>query len=79
MAHDLVWDRRMLGVFRASACLTEEEDMVLTDWANGKSVANTAIMHSMSERTVNRIKKKIRLKYDRVQIYTPELPLRNTR
>ena len=53
--------------------------MVLTDWANGKSVASTAMMHSMSERTVNRIKKKIRLKYDRVQIYTPELPLRNTR
>ena len=79
MAYDLVWDRRMLGAFIASACLTEEEEIVLKDWTNGKSVVYTAMTHSMSERTVSRIRKRIRMKYDRVQIYTPELPKRITR
>lgn len=47
--HDLLWDRRMLGAFIEQACLTDEEIVVLTDMAYGKSIANTAMMHHMSE------------------------------
>lgn len=79
MAKDLVWDRRMLEIFKAAAILTEEEEIVLDDWTKGKSIVNTSMMRSMSERKVNYIRKNIRMKYDRVQVYTQELPKRITR
>lgn len=73
---DLLWDQRMLGVFRASACLTEEEDIVLNDWARGKSIVETAMKRSMSDRKVGRIRKTLRRKYDNIQPYT-DLPKRS--
>ena len=82
MAHDLVWDRRMLGAFTANAILTEEEQIVLEDWAKGESIVYTHMMHPnhpMSVAKINRLRGKIRDKYDRVQPYTSELPKRNTR
>jgi hypothetical protein len=66
----------MLGVFRASACLTEEEDIVLNDWARGKSIVETAMTRSMSDRKVGRIRKTLRRKYDNIQPYT-DLPKRS--
>lgn len=60
---------------QAHACLTEEEIIVLQDWANGKSIANTSMMHHMSESKVNRLRKRIRQKYDGIQPYT-DLPRR---
>jgi DNA-binding CsgD family transcriptional regulator len=75
--NDLVWDKRMLGAFIEHACLTDEEIIVLNDMAYGKSIANTSIMHHMSEGKVSDIRRKLRIKYDRVQPYTSELPPRN--
>ena len=72
---DLLWNSRMLGAMQAHACLTEEETIVLEDWAKGRSIANTAITHNMSERKVNNLRKRIRIKYDGIQPYT-DLPLR---
>jgi hypothetical protein len=72
----------MLGAFTASAILTEEEMIVLIDWANGESIVYTSMMHPqnpMSVAKVNRLRSRIRQKYDRVQVYTAELPQRNTR
>ena len=82
MAHDLVWDRRMLGAFLANAILTEEEMLVFNDWVKGESVVYTATMHTnnpMSVAKVNRIRKRIRQKYDCVQAYTAELPKRKVK
>ena len=79
MANDLVWDKRMVKTFEDAAYLTEEEEIVLQEWAKGKSIVNTSMMFHMSERKINMIRKNIRMKYDRVQVYTPELPKRNTR
>ena len=76
--NDLVWDRRMLGVFTALACLSDEEETVLRDWATGKSIVHTALFCHMSERKVNDIRKRIRAKYDRIQPYA-DLPKRNIR
>lgn len=73
---DLVWDKRMLGAFMALACLTEDEEVVLQDWASGRSVANTSVMHHMSTRKINYLRKRIRLKYDSVQPFA-DLPKRN--
>jgi DNA-binding CsgD family transcriptional regulator len=73
---DLLWDKRMLGAFIEQSCLTEEEIIVLKDMAFGKSIANTAMTHNMSEGKVSEIRKRLRIKYDRVQPYTKELPPR---
>ena len=72
---DLLWNSRLLGAMQAHACLTEEETIVLEDWAKGRSIASTAIMHHMSERKINNIRKKLRDKYDSIQPYA-DLPLR---
>ena len=65
----------MLGAMQAHACLTEEETIVLEDWAKGRSIASTAIMHNMSERKINNLRKRIRVKYDGIQPYA-DLPPR---
>lgn len=72
---DLLWNSRMLGAMKEHACLTEEESIVLADWAKGRSIANTAVMHHMSERKVDMIRRRIRDKYDGIQPYT-DLPPR---
>jgi DNA-binding CsgD family transcriptional regulator len=72
---DLLWNSRMLGAMKAHACLTEEETIVLLDWANGKSIANTSIMHHMSESKVDKIRHRLRQKYDGIQMYM-DLPPR---
>lgn len=76
MANDLVWDKRMLRAFEDTACLTEDELIVLHDWVRGKTIVYTAMAHSMSTRKVDKLRSNIRMKYDRVQVYTPCLPKR---
>jgi DNA-binding CsgD family transcriptional regulator len=73
--NDLLFNSKVLGAMQAHACLTEEEIIVLTDWANGRSIANTAIMHHMSESKVSRLRNRLRQKYDGIQGYT-DLPPR---
>lgn len=77
MANDLLWSKRSLEEFRAAAILTDDEVAVLIDWAHGKTVVNTSMMRNMSPRTVNRIRHRLRQKYDMVQPYTT-LPPRKT-
>ena len=73
--NDLLFNSRLLGAMQAHACLTEDETIVLNDWAKGKSIANTSMMHHMSESTVSRIRKRLRTKYDSIQGYA-DLPPR---
>lgn len=72
---DLLWNSKMLGAMQAHACLTEEETIVLMDWAKGKSIANTSMMHHMSTSKVDKIRRRLRDKYDGIQLYT-DLPPR---
>lgn len=66
----------MLGAMQAHACLTEEEIIVLMDWAKGKSIANTSMMHHMSTSKVDKIRRRLRDKYDGIQSYTNLPPRR---
>ena len=50
---------------------------VLQHWADSKSIVESSFLLSVSPRTVDRIRDRIRYKYDAVQIYTPLLPKRN--
>jgi DNA-binding CsgD family transcriptional regulator len=67
--NDLLFNSRLLGAMSEHACLTEEEMTVLDDWSKGKCIANTSMMHHMSESTVNRIRRRLRQKYDGIQGY----------
>ena len=67
--NDLLFNSRLLGAMSEHACLTEDEKTVLNDWAKGRSIANTAMMHHMSERTIRRIRQRLREKYDSIQGY----------
>ena len=73
--NDLLWNTRLLGAMQEHAFLTEEENIVLIDWAKGRSIANTAMMHHMSESKVSRLRNRLRQKYDGIQGYT-DLPPR---
>ena len=73
--NDLLFNSKVLGAMQAHACLTEEESIVLTDWAKGKSIANTSMMHHMSTSKVDKIRRRLRDKYDGIQPYT-DLPPR---
>ena len=68
--NDILWNSKVLGAMQAHACLTEDETTVMMDWAKGRSIANTAMMHHMSERKVDKIRRQIRKKYDSIQAYT---------
>lgn len=76
MANDILWNKIMLREFRDLACLSEDEDAVLQDWADGKSVVSTSMRRNMSTRRVDELRQRIRARYDDVQIYTPLLPPR---
>lgn len=74
--NDIPWNKIALAEFRSLACLSGEEDIVLQDWADGKSVVNTSMTRSMSTRQVDKLRNQIRKKYDAVQVYTPLLQKR---
>ena len=75
---DLCWNSKLLGAMKEHACLTEEETIVLNDWAHGRSIANTAMTRHMSESKVEKIRHKLRAKYDGIQKYL-DLPPRKCR
>ena len=73
---DIVWEKIMVRELESLVFLTDEERIVLHDWAKGKSIVSTAMGQHMSERKVNNLRASIRAKYDKVQQFTPLLPKR---
>jgi DNA-binding CsgD family transcriptional regulator len=73
-----MWDKGMIEEFSNMACLTEEEMIVLNDWAYGKSIVYTAMRNHMSDSKVNGIRNRLRKKYDIVQPRSKLLPPRIT-
>ena len=77
--NDLMWDKGMIAEFSNLACLTEEELIVLNDWADGKSIVSTAMSKGMSDSKVSDIRHRLRIKYDKVQPRSNLLPPRSTK
>lgn len=73
---DIRWNQIILREFISLACLSEEEQAVLYDWAHGKSIVATSMHCHMGETKVKDIRRTLREKYDAVQIYSPLLPER---
>lgn len=74
--NDIPWNKIVLAEFRSLACLTEDENTILQDWADGKSIVATSMSRNISTRQVDKLRHQIRQKYDAVQFYTPLLPKR---
>ena len=74
--NDIPWNRITLDEYIFLCNPTGAERIVLRDWADGESVTYTAMTHAMSDSTVEKIRSRIRKKYDQVQPYTPLLPER---
>lgn len=75
MVNDLLFNSRVLGAMIEHACLSDEEELVLRCWANGLSIVETGMRHHMSDSKVEKIRHRLRLKYDSIQQYT-DLPIR---
>ena len=67
--NDILWNSKVLGAMQAHACLTEDELRVMKDWSLNKEPEETAFRFSMSKRTVESIRTKLRMKYDGIQEY----------
>ena len=74
--NDIQWNKIVLEEFRYLACLSTDENMVLQDWADGKSIVDISMKRNISTRQIDRVRNQIRIKYDAVQPYTPLLPER---
>ena len=66
---DILWNSKVLGAMKEHGCLSEEETVVMVDWAYGNSVAHTSMDRHMSVTKVNEIRKRLRQKYDSIQGY----------
>lgn len=74
--NDIPWNRITLDEYIFLCQPTEAERIVLHDWAAGETVTHTAMTYAMSDSLVEKIRARIRKKYDQVQPYTPLLPER---
>ena len=52
---------------------------MLNDWAHGWSIAKSAMERHMSESKVDKIRRRLRIKYDGIQKYVDGLPPRKCR
>lgn len=73
---DILWNQIMIREFESLACLSEEERIVLHDWAFDIYIAQTRMQSGMSETKIKDIRSRLRRKYDDVQPFTPLLPPR---
>lgn len=67
--NDILWNSKVLGAMKEHGCLTEEETEVMTYWARGKSIKQTAMDHHMGDTKVNNIRQRLRRKYDSIASY----------
>ena len=67
----------MVREFEYLGCLSEEERIVLYDWAADLNLAETRMQHSICEAKTKEIRSRLRRKYDAVQPFSPLLPPRN--
>ena len=74
---DIEWNMIMVREFEYLGCLSEEERIVLYDWASDRNLTETRMQHSICEAKAKEIRSRLRRKYDAVQPFSPLLPPRN--
>lgn len=76
MSHQVPWNKIILEEFISQAILTQEEEEVMRTRVAGWTITKQAMELGMSVSKVNKITRRLKLKYDLIQKYDPILPPR---
>lgn len=76
MSRQVLWSKIILEEFIRLAALTDEEEQVMRTRVAGWSISQQSEMLGMSVSSVNRCIRRLKVKYDGVQPYSPLLPPR---
>lgn len=76
MAKQVPWNNIILEEFIRLAALTEDEEKIMRTRVNGWTITKQSMEFDMGPAAVNRIIKRLKVKYDNVQPYSPILPPR---
>ena len=72
----ILWTRKLVDTFIKEGMLTEEEKEVLLLRVKGYTIAETSELMNISDSKVNRIIRRLKIKYDNLQGTIEELPKR---
>lgn len=78
MSKQVPWNKLILEEFISEAMLTKDEEMVMRTRVAGWTRTKQAMELGMSLATVDRIIKRLKVKYDNVQKYSLLLPPRKS-
>ena len=76
MAHQVPWNKIILEEFISIGGLTSEEEEIIRTRVAGWTITKQSIELGMSKSKVNYLIKRIKVKYDNCQKYSPILPPR---
>lgn len=76
MAHQVPWNVIILNEFLRLSTLSQDEERILRTLVAKWTITKQAMTFNMSVSAVNRIIKRLKVKYDDVQPYSPLLPPR---
>lgn len=72
----VLWTKKIIDTFIKEGMLTEEEKEVLLLRVKGYTIAETSELMNISDSKVNRIVRRLKIKYDNLQGTIKELPKR---
>lgn len=72
----ILWTKKLVDTFIKEGMLTEEEKEVLLLRVKGYTIAETSELMNISDSKVNRIVRRLKIKYDNLQGTIKELPKR---
>ena len=72
----ILWTKKIIETFIKEGMLTEEEKEVLLLRVKGYTIAETSELMNISDSKVNRIIRRLKIKYDNLQDTLEELPKR---
>ena len=72
----ILWTKKIVDTFIKEGMLTEEEKEVLLLRFKGYTIAETSELMNISDSKVNRIIRRLKIKYDNLQGTLEELPKR---
>ena len=76
MAKQVAWNKIILEEFVSLAMLSKDEEMIMRTRIAGWTRTKQSMEFGMSLATIDRIIARLKIKYDRVQPYSPLLPPR---
>lgn len=76
MAHEVPWDSRILEEFVAQAMLSPDEEWIIRTRAKGMPRCQQADALGLSERSLDRMIRRLKVKYDQAQKGSDVLPPR---